>query len=285
MRRPSGEPAARRPEQAQRFFARAGQLDRNTPVPLYYQLQEVLKEDIDAGNWQPGEILPSEAELEAQFGVSRTVIRKALDVLTADGQVVRQKGRGTVVAPPKLLYDAVAAAREWRHEDLARRSVLSELIDVRLVLAGGNLGGLLRVPPTSRLFEVTAVASVERPVSLTQAFVRCDASPALTAAAEGTGRLPLEVGGPELLAQLAERCGLRPHRSDLEVEATTANEFESASLGIRTGVTTFLVSTVVRDAADAPLAFLRSVVRSDHFRFTASVVHDVAVHDVAAHDG
>lgn len=283
MRVPSRVPAARRPEQAQRFFARVGRLDRDTPVPLYYQLQEVLKEDIDAGHWQPGEILPSEAELEAQFGVSRTVIRKALDVLTADGQVVRQKGRGTVVAPPKLLYDAVAAAREWRHEDLSRRAVLAELIDVRLVLAGGNLGGLLGVPSSSRLFEITAVASVERPVSLTQAFVRCDASPALAAAvATEDHRLPLEVGGPELLAQLAERCGLRPHRSDLEVEATTANEFESATLGIRTGVTTFLVSTVVRDADDVPLAFLRSVVRSDHFRFTASVVHEVGN---AAHRG
>jgi DNA-binding GntR family transcriptional regulator len=197
-------------------------------------------------------------------------------VLAADGQVVRQKGRGTVVAPPKLLYDAVAAAREWRHEDLARRSVLSEVIDVRLVVAGGNLGALLRVPPTGRLFEITAVSAVDQPVSLTQAYVRCDASPELAAAAEGDARLPLEVGGPELLAQLAGRCGLRPHRSELGVEATTANEFESTTLGIRTGGTTFLVSTVVRDADDVPLAFLRSVVRSDHFRFTATVVHDVA---------
>ncbi|MCU1613764.1 MAG: hypothetical protein JWO98_1304, partial [Frankiales bacterium] len=85
----------------------------------------------------------------------------------------------------------------------------------------------------------------------------------------------LVVGGPELLAQLAERCGLRPHRSELSVEATTANEFECATLGIRSGATTFLVSTVVRDADDVPLAFLRSVVRSDHFRFTATVVHDL----------
>lgn len=275
MRRPSLVPAARRPEQVRRFFDRAGQLDRDSPVPLYYQLQETLKEDIDAGNWQAGEILPSEAELETQFGVSRTVIRKALDVLAADGQVIRQKGRGTVVAPPKLLYEAVAAAREWRHEDLAQRAVLSDVIDVRQVVAGTNLGTLLQVSPASRLFEITAVAAVDHPVSLSQAYVRCDASAELTAATEGNGALPLVVGGPELLAQLAERCGLRPHRSELSVEATTANEFECATLGIRSGATTFLVSTVVRDADDVPLAFLRSVVRSDHFRFTATVVHDL----------
>ena len=264
----------RRPDQVRRFFERVGQLDRHGPVPLYYQLQEVLKEDIDAGNWEPGEILPSESELEAQFGVSRTVIRKALDVLAADGQVVRQKGRGTVVAPPKLLYDAVAAAQEWRHEDLSRRAALAEVVDVRLVVAGGNLGKLLGVPASARLFEVTAVAAVEQPVSLTQAFVRCDASPVLAAAAEGGTPLPLEVGGPELLHQLAGRCGLGIHRSDLTLEATTANEYECALLGVRPGSTTLLVSTLVRGVADAPLAFLRSVVRSDHFRFAASVVHE-----------
>lgn len=265
---------ARRPEQAERFFERAGQLDRDSPVPLYYQLQEMLKEDVDAGNWQPGEILPSEAELETQFGVSRTVIRKALDVLAADGQVVRQKGRGTVVAPPKLLYDAVATAREWRHGDLTERATLSEVIDVRQVVAGGSLGTLLQISPSSRMFEITAVAAVDRPVSLTQAYVGIDASPALATAAAGGDELPLSVGGPELLSQLARDWGLRPHRSEFSVEATTANEFECKILRIRSGATTFLVSTVVYDVQGVPLVFLRSVVRSDHFRFAASVLHD-----------
>jgi GntR family transcriptional regulator len=265
----------RQPEQARRFFARAGQLDRRSPVPLYYQLQEVLKEDIDAGNWKPGEILPSEAELEGALGVSRTVIRKALDVLEADGQVVRQKGRGTVVAPPKLLYDAVAAAQEWRSGDVPGRTVLSEVIDVRLVVAGGNLGTLLKVPADALLFEITAVAAVEGPVSLTQAYVRCDASPVLAAAAEDGTELPLEVGGPELLVQLAGRCAMALHRSELSIETTTANEFERAALGIRGNATTVLISTVVRGAGDVPLAFLRSVVRSDFFRFTVSVLHEV----------
>jgi GntR family transcriptional regulator len=274
VRRAARTPAARRPEQARRFFERAGQLDRDSPVPLYYQLQEVLKQDIDAGHWQPGEILPSEAELESQLGVSRTVIRKALDVLAADGQVLRQKGRGTVVAPPKLLYDAVAASREWRGEDLTRQAVLAEVIDVRLVVAGGNLGALLQVSATARLFEITAVAAVEQPVSLTQAYVRCDASPQLAAAAAADADLPLEEGGPELLAQLASRCGLHLHRSELGIEATTANEFECSTLHLRPGATTLLISTVVHDQADVPLAFLRSVVRSDHFRFTATVVHE-----------
>ena len=120
--------------------------------------------------------------------MSRTVIRKALDVLEADGQVSRHKGAGTVVAPPKLIYDAVATAQEWRPGEVPGRTVLSEVIDVRQVVAGGSLGTLLKVPADARLFEITAVAAVDGPVSLTQAYVLCDASPLLAAAAEGGTR-------------------------------------------------------------------------------------------------
>jgi GntR family transcriptional regulator len=263
----------RRPEQVKDFFDRVGSLDREGPVPLYYQLQEVLKEDIDAGHWQPGELLPSESDLEAGLGVSRTVIRKALDVLQADGQVIRQMGRGTVVAQPKLRYGAVATAQEWLHEEMSVRAELAEVIDVRLIMAGGNLGKLLQTSHASQLFEVTVVTSVGEPVSLNQAYVRCDASPELAAATVANVGLSLEVGGPELLDQLATRYGLRVHRSDLSVEATTANEFECRTLRISNRAPMFLVSTLVSDVDDRPLAFLRSVIRTDQFRFTATVVH------------
>ena len=262
----------RQPEQVEQFFTRAGQLDRASPVPLYYQLQERLKVDLDAGHWQPGDVLPSESEIEAHLEVSRTVIRKALDVLEADGQVVRHKGRGVVVAQPKLQYDAVATTADGQ-PDTARRVVLAEVIEVRLVPAGGNLAALLGVPASDRLFEITAVAAAGEPVSLTQAYVRWNASAELAAAADTGAALPLEIGGPELLHQLAGRCGLPIHHSQVTVEATTANEFECTTLHIRDRATTLLVSTVARAADDSPLGFLRSVVRSDHFRFTATVMH------------
>src|SRR5262245_34502139 len=78
------------------------ELDPTSPVPLYYQLQEILKEGIEAGRWAPGTTIPSEAQLASMFGISRTVIRKALDILEGDAQVVRIKGKGTVVTEAKV---------------------------------------------------------------------------------------------------------------------------------------------------------------------------------------
>src|SRR3954470_18855509 len=76
-------------------------VDRTRFVPLYFQIAEILKDRIEAQTWRPGDRFPSERELIEEFGVSRTVVRPALALLESDGQLVRIKGRGTFVAPPK----------------------------------------------------------------------------------------------------------------------------------------------------------------------------------------
>lgn len=77
-------------------------LRRSSPIPLYFQLQEVLKEKIEMGTWAVGQMIPSEPSLCESFQVSRTVVRQALSVLEQDGQLRRIRGRGTFVSPPKL---------------------------------------------------------------------------------------------------------------------------------------------------------------------------------------
>lgn len=77
-------------------------LRRSSPIPLYFQLQEVLKEKIELGIWGVGEMIPSEPSLCEMYLVSRTVVRQALSVLEQDGQLRRVRGRGTFVSPPKI---------------------------------------------------------------------------------------------------------------------------------------------------------------------------------------
>jgi GntR family transcriptional regulator len=88
-----------------------GRLDRSSFVPLYYQLQELLKEQIESGVWAPGDPLPSEPDLARGLGVSRVVVRQALAILEDDRQVVRLQGRGTFVAQPKLAHRAGGLSR------------------------------------------------------------------------------------------------------------------------------------------------------------------------------
>lgn len=250
-------------------------IDRAGLIPYYYQLQEILKEEIEAGRWAPGDLIPSEGELASIFGVSRTVIRKALDILEGDGQVIRVKGKGTIVARPKFRYDAIATAQEWSKGSVANPSLL-KVIDVRRVPVGGHVGRVLSIPPTSEVVELSFVQSVDdSPASLSQMYLRMDASPGL-ADLDLNNELspPLVEGGPEALTQLSALYGLSITTSHVTVEATVVNEFEAEVLGVRPKTPVFLLSSVDSGTDGTPVAFTRTVARSDHFRFSVMIKHD-----------
>ena len=66
--------------------------------PLYDQIKILLTQSLVAGEWQPGEAIPSEMELAARFRVSQGTVRKAIDALAAENILIRRQGKGTYVA-------------------------------------------------------------------------------------------------------------------------------------------------------------------------------------------
>lgn len=77
------------------------------PVPLYHQLKQAFRSEIERGVYKPGDRLPSEAELIRQYGISRITVRQALDELEAEGLVMRRHGKGTYVAEPRIEQELV----------------------------------------------------------------------------------------------------------------------------------------------------------------------------------
>jgi len=102
--------------------------------PLYAQVKALILQRLIAGQWRPGELLPSEFQLAGQFGVSQGTVRKALDELAAENVVVRRQGRGTFVAE----HDDHRALFHFFHlvgPDGERRLPVSRFISVRKGLA------------------------------------------------------------------------------------------------------------------------------------------------------
>ncbi|WP_032123639.1 GntR family transcriptional regulator [Clostridium amazonitimonense] len=77
-------------------------IDKNSPIPVYYQLKEDVKSKISQGVWAVGQCIDSERELAETYGVSRMTIRQALGELVQEGLLVREKGKGTFVCEPKV---------------------------------------------------------------------------------------------------------------------------------------------------------------------------------------
>jgi len=96
----STPPASDSPSGSAGFSLPAGATSAITPAfsPLYQQIKGLILQSLEAGEWKPGESIPSEMELAARFKVSQGTVRKAIDELAAENLLLRRQGKGTFVA-------------------------------------------------------------------------------------------------------------------------------------------------------------------------------------------
>ena len=80
-------------------------VDRSSPVPLYYQIKEIIKDYIEENSLKPHDMLPPEESLAEVFGVSRMTVRQAMKELQIEGLIYRIKGKGTFVAEKGMVSD------------------------------------------------------------------------------------------------------------------------------------------------------------------------------------
>jgi GntR family transcriptional regulator len=209
-----------------------GRLDRSSFVPLYYQLQELLKEQIESGVWGPGDALPSEPELARALRVSRVVVRQALAILGDDRQIVRLRGRGTFVARPKLEHRAGGLSRllvapRGPHTDI-------RVLDKRVAKVEQSIRRELDAAAEEPILRVTTLLSV-RDVALAigySFFRRAEASWLADAAVVG------KILPPELV--LADH-GVELTRSAVSIETSSCGRFEATHFGIEPKTAVFLV--------------------------------------------
>ena len=99
----------------------------STPLryaPLYLQVKEVLLKRIVDGQYRPGELIPSEPKLAADFDTSISTIRQALSLLVADDVLVKKQGKGTTVSDRKIKISFLS----WMGETKRGEDILNALV-------------------------------------------------------------------------------------------------------------------------------------------------------------
>jgi GntR family transcriptional regulator len=197
-------------------------LDRSSFVPLYYQLQEILKQDIEAGRWGLGERLPSEPELADSHGVSRVVVRRALAILADDRQIERLQGRGTYVARPKVAVRPGGLSRLLAQPREERLDIV--VLDQYDVAVSGHIRENLQVERGDEALRVTTRISLDGlPLAICYSYF-ADAYAELVRPALRVG---YEVDRDWTLADL----GLALGGSRVDVETSFCGPFEAQQFG------------------------------------------------------
>jgi DNA-binding GntR family transcriptional regulator len=96
-------------------------LDRSSFIPLYFQLAQLLRQQITDGFWAAGTEIPSERKLMEQYNLSRNTVRQALDQLYHDGLIVREQGSGTRVTQISHSYQYLLDTF-YENRDLLRQA-------------------------------------------------------------------------------------------------------------------------------------------------------------------
>lgn len=125
---------------------------RNSPVPRYYQLKEILRERIRAGEWKPGDLIPSERELGETYGISRMTARQAITDLVNEGVFYREQGKGTFVSRHKITQQLIHLTGFT--EDIRARGQRpsTKVLSAQMCPADETTAERLRIQPGQLLF-------------------------------------------------------------------------------------------------------------------------------------
>jgi GntR family transcriptional regulator len=234
------------------------ELDRDSEVPLYFQLAAALKVMLEVGTWEAGTRLASERELEEKFDVSRAVIRPALDLLVGDGAIIRIKGSGAFVAPPR---------REVRVAGLVKLSI--ENCDRPVTVLGAR-----ERQPDHTVAPFLGLAEDDRSTPLAHIIAVVDLGPPLVVLVDSVVNM---ADVPWLLptAQALKARKRPPARGSLEltratvaIEHTFFGEWGSSQVGATAGdpalMGRFIQFARTRESdQEHPVEFARLIYRTD----------------------
>src|SRR2546428_4272925 len=146
-------------------------LDRESPVPLYYQLAQNMETAIRSGRLSSGSHLEKEIGLARQLRVSRPTVRRAIALLANRGLVIRRHGIGTLVVPVRVRRPVRLSSL---YDDLqeAGQAPSTRLLAYEIVPAPSEVGGSLHLSRGTRVlhFERLRLAS-DQPIALMRNFV------------------------------------------------------------------------------------------------------------------
>jgi DNA-binding GntR family transcriptional regulator len=236
-------------------------LDRSSPVPLYYQVSQQIERAISSGQLGPGARLDNEISLADQFGLSRPTMRRAIQELVDKGLLVRKRGVGTqvvhgqVTRPVELtsLYDDLARGRQAPRTTL----LVNEIIP-----ATEKVSGFLDVPVGAKVLRLRRLrfANAE-PLAILENYLPEDLA--------DIGQADLEARG---LYQLMRAKGVHIRVAKQRIGARAGTAEECQLLDERKGSPLLTMDRATHDDSGRPVEWGHHVYRASQYSFEVTLV-------------
>ena len=240
-------------------------IDFESPVPFYIQIRDTIRIAIEQDQFKPGECIPGENDLCEYFGVSRTVVRQALDELVHEGLIVRKKGKGTFVCEPKILerfgqeitsfYQAMSSMQYQIKTKVLRNEIGSADKETAKHLSI-NIGDPIIFIKRVRYLK-------DEPILVVSSYYPFDKCQEL---------LKVDLSKKSLYEFFETSMGYTLKGGKRSIEAALADSEQAHLLDIQVGAPLLLINSVVYLDVGTPIEFYRSHYRGDRYKFDVELI-------------
>jgi GntR family transcriptional regulator len=222
-------------------------------LPAYKQIQVAIRKRLELGILKPGDLVDSERELARRHGVSLMTARHALTALEREGMVVRRRGAGTFVAPPKIHFNKLMSYTE----QMSGRglTVSSKVLSLNIVHTEQEIAARLALPATGPLVKLERLRlSAEEPCAIETCYFSAD---------EFSGITKARLDRLSLFSVLEHEFGIQIAHADEEVDATTADAHAARLLEIPPGTAVLRIRQKIYCTTGKAAMYVLGLYRSD----------------------
>jgi len=237
---------------------------RDRSIPLYYQLENILREKIKSGEYRPGDPFPTEDQLVKSYRVSRITVRQALSALGKDGLITRSRGKGSFVTEGLIHL-----------EPMKLTGMIEDIIDMGIktkakIVNFGFIHPPQKVVESLKLHGEDEVLRIERirlikgsPVSYTISYIPSDLGKKINIK---------DLTSQPILNILEQKCKVKIGRGFQIIEAALADSRVGALLEVMTGAPLLKIERTVFDVKNRPVEYISILYRSDRYHYTVDLV-------------
>jgi GntR family transcriptional regulator len=241
-------------------------IDAKSSKPLYEQIKDYLLQGIQAGEFKPGDRIPSERELSTRFSVNRLTVNKAIRELARAGVLYAQVGKGTFISAE--MYNQQLEHLTGFSEEMRSRGHVasSQVLAAAVIPAPDEAAQLLKVLPGTRVVKLQRVRLADaQPIALETTYLVASLCPDL---------LDHHDFAQESLYQVLRRdYGIALTHAEQTIEARPATKGEAAALHIKVGQAVLAMTRVAYTDNNRPLECVWSAYRGDRYKFQVVLRH------------
>lgn len=235
-----------------------------TAHPLYKEVKNRVTRSLIAGEWKPGDAIPSETRLAGQFRVSVGTIRRAIDELVAEKIVVRQQGRGTYVTTHtedrQFYYFFHMVSKDGGKEPPTH-----QLLSLRTVKADSATAARLGLSPGERVHRIHNVLQLAgQPVIFDELRVAATRFPELNATLFGTR-------SGTIYGLYQSHFGINVVRISEKLSAAHPDSRVAGVLGISPASPVLVIKRVAYTYRDQPVELRTSWVNTQHHEYLSDL--------------